>query len=98
MQDGRGRKITNTKGPTLVKAKGNAASDIAWRRISARARNRAEIFEGTKRYTAKYQDQQQYQAYDGQLSNLTTVETDTHAPKEKLKSRKVEQEKNFLFK
>lgn len=43
------REKTNTQGPTLVQAKGNAASDIAWRRISARARNTAEIFKGTMR-------------------------------------------------
>lgn len=49
MQDGRERKIQNKKGPTLVKTKGNGASDIAWRRISARARNRAGLFKGTKR-------------------------------------------------
>lgn len=83
----------------------NAASDIAWRRISARARNRAGVFE---RHEAIYSELARritgmtgryvYQAYDGQLSNLTTVETETHAPKEKSKSRKVEQEKNFPFK
>lgn len=58
MQDSRERK-KNTKGPTLVKAKGNAASDIAWRRISARARNRAEIFKGTKRFTVSSQGELQ---------------------------------------
>lgn len=56
MLDGRERKIKNTKAPTLIKTKGNAASDIAWRRISARARNRAGLFKGTKRRIAKYQD------------------------------------------
>lgn len=69
------REKTNTKAPTLVKAKGNAASDIAWRRISARARNRAEIFEGTKRYTVSSQGEftgmtgrYVYQSYDGKFS------------------------------
>lgn len=59
MEESRERKIKNTKGPTLVKTKGNAASDIAWRRISARARNRAGLFEGTKRYTMSSQGESQ---------------------------------------
>lgn len=97
MQESRERKIKNTKGPTLVNAKGNAASDIAWRRISARARNRAEIFEGTKGYTAKYQDSAAISSLRRKSLSLTTLETETHAPKRK-KSRKVEQEHDFPFK
>lgn len=53
MEDGREK--ANTKAPTLVKAKENAASDIAWRRISARTRNRAGLLKGTKRYTVSSQ-------------------------------------------
>lgn len=53
------REKINTKAPTLVKAKGNTASDLAWRRVSARTRSRAEIFKGTKRYTVSSQGELQ---------------------------------------
>lgn len=49
MEESRERKMKNTKGSTLVKTKGNAASDIPWRRISAPTRNRAGLFKGTRR-------------------------------------------------
>lgn len=48
MQDIRERRKENTKGPTLVKTKGSAAPVTAGKRISAEARNIAEIFSKTR--------------------------------------------------
>lgn len=70
------REKTNTKGPTLVKTKGNAASDIAWRRISARAKNIAEIIskarsdiQRARKANSRYN---MHQVHDGKVSSSHT--------------------------
>lgn len=72
MQDSRERRKKNTKGPTLIRAKGSAAPVTARKRISAEARNIAEIFskarsdiQRARKANSRYN---MHQVHDGKVS------------------------------
>lgn len=101
MQGGRERKIKNTKGPTLVKAKGNAASDIAWRRIPIERGIHTQS-RNVQKHEAAYSEVSRSAAISSlrrKRLSRTTLDTETSGRYAQERGQiEVEQEKDFPFK